>query len=185
MAEFYLIARWSNGTISHESMQLAMRAPGKPIEPEWSLYEDGVWRREPTPAAIESYLARVAERVARDPDSRGVTLLGWRPASEEDRAMVHKDRDYRNALEDAGGKLRHNMVKARELHRQVLRHINGDRLLRLDRQWLDASAEGKKAQADSVQAIRQGLKNLVNDPRIDAAQTIDELKAIQPPPESA
>jgi hypothetical protein len=176
MAEFYVVARWSDGSVTHEAIQLDMRAHTAPMENGWELGKDGVFHRQPTIMVIEGYLARQAKRRA----AEGLTLVGWRQLTLAEHHEFERDRTYRNAMEDVGGKLRHNMNKARELHRDHLRHLNGERFLTLDREWLDASASGDKRAADAAEAKRKARRDLVNDPRIDAAQTIEELKQIVP-----
>lgn len=175
--EFYVVARWSDGSVSRESIQLLMRCAGTPVEVGWFKTPQG-WRRVATVAVVEGYLARVAQRRQ---ELDGLTLLGWRALSPSENEMFNRDREYRNAMEDVGGRIQHNMVKARECHRERLRHINGDRFMGLDREWVNASAAGDSVAADAVEAQRKALRDLVDDPRIDAAQSLDELKLIVPP----
>lgn len=178
--EHYLVVVWSDGSISHEAMQLEMRANVPPKEVGFVRGFNGTWRRLPTNEAIESHLARVAQRRL---ELDNVTLVGWRTLTLEEHLMFGQNREYRAAMEVVGGTIQYNMAKARECHRERLRHINGDRFLRLDRQWVNAFASGDRAAADSVEAVRKELRDLVNDPRIDAAQTLEELKLVVPPPE--
>lgn len=175
--EIYLVARWSDGSVSHEAMQLVGRFPSQPVEKGWRPMGDGTWGRASSDANCEEYLARVAQRRM---ELDGLTLLGWRRLSDDEHKMFERDRVYRDAMEDVGGKVGHNMAKARELHRAHLRHKNGDRFMTLDREWVNKSAAGDKRGADDVEAERKRLRDFVSDPRIDAAATLDELKTIVP-----
>lgn len=177
MAEVYICVALSDGSVVHIAYQTEMRAPKYPGGPWVGPNALGVFTRDSSDANIEYEVSRAARHWRQD----GKETVSWRRLSDAEHQVFNQDRDYRNALEDVGGKLQHNMVKARELHKAVLRHWNGDKLLMLDREWVDASADGKKADADAVQAKRQALRDFVNDPRIDAAQTLAELKALVPP----
>lgn len=175
--EIYLVARWSDGSVSHEAMQLAGRFPAQPAETGWRFAGDGTWVRASSDANINQYLGRVAQRRL---ELDGLTLVGWRRITAQEHAMFERDRTYRDAMADDGVTLSHDMTKARELHRAFIRHQNGDRFMTLDREWVDASASGDTAKAQQIAAQRDALRNFVNDPRIDAAQTLDELKVVVP-----
>jgi len=178
--EIYLVARWSDGSVSHEAMQIVGRFPAQPTERGWRAAGDGTWVRASSDANCIEYLARVAQRRL---ELDNITMTGWRRLADDEHRMFERDREYRDAMEDAGGRIGHNMPKARELHRSRLRHINGDRFLRLDREWVNASASGNAAEARDVENKRKALRDMVDDPRIEAAQTLDDLKAVMPPPE--
>jgi hypothetical protein len=181
MAEIYLCASWSDGSVSHEAMQLDGRFPSQPKESGWrfagEVKDGGAWVRSANDQNCQEYLNRVA---ARRLDLDGLTLVGWRRLSDSEHRAFSQDRTYREALEDVGGKLQHNMAKAKELHRAYLRHVNGDKLMLLDRQWVDAMAANKRPEADAIEAKRKAMRDRVNDPAIDAAKSIEELKAVTP-----
>ena len=177
MNELYVVVSLSDGSVVHLAYQTEMGAPIHPGGPWRGPNDQGVFTREATDANIEHEVARASRHWQQD----GKQTVSWRRLSAAEHTLFEQDRDYRNALEDVGGKIQHNMPKARELHRAVLRHWNGDRLLTLDREWVDAMAGGKKTEADVVSAKRQSLKDFVNDPRIDTALTLAELKALIPP----
>lgn len=180
-SEIYIVVSRSDGSVAHIAFQTRGRFPSQP-KGGWERDPEGDkgfgWKREATDANIEYELARHSANWGRMGDP---TLVGWRRLSLEEHEMFNKDRVYRNALKDDGGKIKHDMPKARELHKARLRHLNGDKFMSLDRQWVDASASGKKSEADAIEAKRKALRDFVNDPRIDAAQTIEELKLIVPP----
>jgi hypothetical protein len=162
-------------------MQLDGRFPSQPQEPGWRLASEvdggGRWVRASSDKNIQDYMDRVAVgRLERD----GVTLVGWRRLGDAEHQQFNQDRIYRDALEDKAGKLQYNIDKAKELHRAYLRHVNGDKFMVLDRQWVDAMASNKRQDADAIEAKRKAMRDRVNDPAIDAAQTIEELKAVTP-----
>lgn len=176
MSEVYICVSLSDGAVAHVAFQTTMRAPKHPGGPWTGPNAEGFFERTADDVNVEYEVARAARHWQQDKK----TTVSWRRLSASEHTLFEQDRDYRNALEDVVGVLGHNMVKARELHRAVLRHYNGDQLLTLDREWLDKTADGKKAEADAVQATRQALKDFVNNPAIDAATTLAELKAIVP-----
>lgn len=110
-------------------------------------------------------------------------VVRWRRLSQAEHDMFAQNRVYRDAMEDNNGTLQHNMPRARELHRQHLRHIAGDRLMRLDRRWVDAAADGNRQEQTRVEAERNALRALPSDPRIEAATTLAELQVVVPAPE--
>jgi hypothetical protein len=52
-------------------------------------------------------------------------------------------------------------------------------MVELDGQWTRATGQGKKAEQDAVEAERQKWRDAPADPRIDVAQTVEELKQIR------
>ena len=91
---------------------------------------------------------------------------------------IPQDRTYRNALCCVDGKVQHDMVKAREWHRKLLRHERAAKFQELDGQWMRAAGQGNKAEQDVVEVERQKWRDAPADPRIDAAQSVEELKQI-------
>ena len=85
---------------------------------------------------------------------------------------------YRDGLEHDGTKLAHNIGKCREIKRKHLRIARESKFLELDGKWMRAQGQGKKADADAVEAERQKWRDAPADPRIEAAQTVEELKQI-------
>jgi hypothetical protein len=77
-----------------------------------------------------------------------------------------------------GDTIAHNMPKARELHRHLLRHQRAEKLLVLDGAYNGAVANGDTVRAAAIEAKRGELRDLTKDPRIDAATTIDELAVV-------
>jgi hypothetical protein len=175
--EIYLAATWSDGSVSHEAMQLDMRAPTKPLG-NWAQSPGGSWHLEGNDADVDFYMARVAERVLA---GNGLTLVGWRRLSEADHQKFSTNRQHRNALEDVDGEIRHNMVKARAIHKELLRHVGIEKLLVLDGKENAAASKKDDANLASILADKQAIRDAFDDPRIDAAQTIEELLQVVVP----
>lgn len=173
--EIYLAVSRTDGSVAHVAFQTEGRFPSRPLG-GWTKQEGQfVWSREATEENIEFELARVNANWSRLGDP---TMIGWRRINDEEHRMFERDRAYRDALTDNNGKLEHDMPKARELHKARLRHRNGDLFMSMDREWVDANAKGDKAGAAEVESRRKALRDSVDDPRIDQATSIDELKQI-------
>lgn len=138
----------------------------------------GVWMRPPTPENIERQILRWRQLDAPNPALRRAAPLRWFVAKYED---VPVDREYRNAQVANGESVEHDMVKARELHRDKLRNERVERMLQLDNEWMAATRAKDQAAVDAVDAKKQVLLDITDDPRIDAAATIEDLKQITLP----
>jgi hypothetical protein len=167
-ADVKVSIKQADGMVAIMSFITLGRGDSLPRGAEWADKAAGIWMREPTPANIEHELDRIPTFVR---------PLAWRIVKAED---VPTDRTYRNALRDDGAKLAHDVEVAKGLHREQLRHARAARFTELDGQWMAATGQGKKAEADAVEAERQRLRDLPDDPAIDAAKTIEELKATWP-----
>jgi hypothetical protein len=108
----------------------------------------------------------------------GLTVLRWRRIDADEHAMFNQHRHHRDAIEMQGDTIAHNMPKARELHRHLLRHQRAEKLLVLDGAYNGAVANGDTVRAAAIEAKRGELRDLTKDPRIDAATTIDELAVV-------
>lgn len=113
----------------------------------------------------------VADEVAKWQQSSAVAALSYREI-ESDFNFSSLDVDpYRDALKDAGVSLSHDMPKAREIHRKKMRDAREPKLAALDVEQL---------RGRNVEAQKQALRDVTSDPRIDAATTVEELKAAWP-----
>jgi hypothetical protein len=198
MNEVYIAVTRTDGSVAHYAFQCKGRFFKQPLG-GWEKADETLWRklvrfvtrdpwttwlREPTEANIlydldrlnRSWANRVDETGKSDPDA---LMVRWRMLTQAEHEAFERDRTYRDAMVDDGA-LSHDMVKARALHRAHLRHLNGDRFMTMDREWLDAAASGDTAKAAEVEAKRRYYREFVNDPRIDAAQTLAELKTVLP-----
>jgi len=177
MSEIYICVSRTDGSVAHVAFQTDGRFPSQP-KGGWRKDGEGfVWRRDATDANIEFELARITANWSRQGDP---TMTGWRRLSAQEHEIFNQHRHLRDALEDVAGKIQHNMPKAREAHRQHLRHYNGDKLLGLDREWVNASVAKNQSGVRAVEQKRKALADTVVDPRIDAAQTVEELLQVTP-----
>jgi len=91
---------------------------------------------------------------------------------------VPQDRTFRGAWQFDGDVVEVDMVKAREIHRDKLRSEREPRFAKLDADWFRAAETGDADAQAGVSAAKQALRGVTDDPRIDAASTPDELKAL-------
>lgn len=97
---------------------------------------------------------------------------------------VPTDRTYRNAwtVNLANGSIGHDMVKARNIHRNVMRKARKPILEDLDVRYMRADerrAAGLAGKA-SIATQRQALRDVTTDPAIEGASTVDQLKRVWP-----
>jgi hypothetical protein len=146
---------------------LATAARGNvlPEGASWLDESTGWWVRPPTQAVIESELKKACPGA-----------LSWRIIQESD--LPTGGRTYRNAWVDTGTSVVHDMPKARDVHRDLIRKLRVPALKELDAQWMRATGQGKKAEADAIESQRQALRDAPADPRIDAAANTEELKLL-------
>lgn len=90
------------------------------------------------------------------------------------------DRIYRNAWRHTPGNKKpgHDIVKARDLHRDILRRDRQKQLDDLDLAYTRADEAGDQQQKRDVAAQKQKLRDVTADPRIESAQTVEELKLL-------
>ena len=126
----------------------------------------GAWFREPTP---ENLLA----------EARKACVFGSAPVSV--RVVDRKDVPvlYKEARVDNGLAITHDMVKAKEIHLDILRSDRAKLFEQLDGEWMRAMGQKKSAEADAIEAHREILRNITTDPRIAAALTIEDLTQIK------
>lgn len=175
MSEVYIGIERGDGTVAHMAFQTDGRFPSKPIGVGWAQFGNGTWGRAPTDASIQAEVDRQSRAWAALGDAAAAS---WKRLSGAEHETFNRHRHHRDALEMVGGVIRHNMPKARELHRHLLRHQRAEKLLILDAAFNGATARGDQARAAALEAIRAELRDLTDDPRIDAAQTIDQLVAV-------
>ena len=71
-----------------------------------------------------------------------------------------------------------NMVKARDIHRAKMRAVRAPLLVALDVAFQRALEQNTSAA--EIIAKKQALRDVTSDPAIEAAQTLEELKAVWP-----
>lgn len=129
------------------------------------------WTREATPENITAECAKISA-VLPSP------IVWWRVVDE---AEIPTERDYRNAWVDRGlgGGVGHDMARARAIHRDKLRRDREPQLAALDVEYQRADERDDKAEKRRVAAAKQALRDMTDDPRIDAATTIEALRALR------
>jgi hypothetical protein len=97
---------------------------------------------------------------------------------------IPTDRSYRGAWADTTPELTIDidMVKAREIHLQRIRIKRNDELSKLDVEVMKAQDIGDTEKLAQIRQRKQELRDLPTTlrPTLDAANSVDELKAIQP-----
>lgn len=128
------------------------------------------------PLTDEAYWAHIYERNAFQLD----TATNIHEIEHAD--LPHQDRDFRNAWVTDGAAVTVDMPKAREIHKDKLRSMRAPLLLQLDADWFVADGRpGGPAAKATINNKKQALRDVTDDPAIEAAKTPDELKPAIPP----
>lgn len=124
------------------------------------------WARTITADVVETELA-----AARFDD-----VLSWRFI---DRAHLPTDRTFRDAFMDGGPDvgISVDLDRARELRRDQLREARAPLLAELDTAYMRALESGDATTQAQIVARKQALRDVTADPAIDAATTVEALKA--------
>ena len=93
---------------------------------------------------------------------------------------IPDDRDFRDAWKDTGSGVVIVMSKAREIHKSKLRKLRTPKLAALDVEYQRADEAGDVAGKKQIAARKQALRDVTADPRIAAATTPEQLKAVIP-----
>lgn len=96
-------------------------------------------------------------------------------------AEIPTDRTFRNAWADSGQSVYTDMAKARVIHKNRLRAMREPKLLALDIQYMRADEAGNLALKNEIAKKKQALRDVTADPRIESAQTPEEIKNVIPP----
>lgn len=98
--------------------------------------------------------------------------------TEIDPAIVPTDRSYRNAWAFVDGEFKHDMDRAKELHKDKLRNARAPLLAALDLEISKALSQGRNSDVVRHEAERQRLRDVTAHPDIAKAKTIEDLKKI-------
>jgi hypothetical protein len=177
--------------VYHYAFQQVGRFPAPPPKDSgWSLQPNGLYTRAASDQNIEHDIRKtereqwnIEKREADGALRAPVQVLSWRRLTQIEHERFEVDREYRNALEDDGVSIAHNMAKAGALHVELLRVKRTEKLAQLDVEWSKAAAQKRGNEADAVEAKRQELRDfpVALAPTIAACKTVEELKAIQLP----
>ena len=166
----------SDGTLRVLAFNTESRSPTLPYGAVWLDASSHVWRRPPTADTVRFEMDRsfpACDQLGR-PQPQPVS---WVRTSAE---ALPQDRTYRNAWRHDGEQVVHDMPHARRLHLDLVRQARLEQLGRLDRDWMRATGQGKQADAATIEAARQALRDAPATLDVDAATTVDELKARWP-----
>lgn len=125
------------------------------------------FEREPTKENVEAEIAKA-----------GFKFTRWRFIKPDE---IPADRTFRNAWVDEGWSIGHDMKKCRELHRDSLRKQRQFLLEKLDVDALRATESGDQDKMKTVRLAKQQLRDITADPRIESAQTPEELLLVTLP----
>jgi hypothetical protein len=182
-AEVYIAVTMSDGSMYHVAYQCMGRG-FKTGQDGWSAPDGDGYQVRPSSDALIEALLRKTEREQWVP-RHGLTMVSWRRMSDAEHDMCSKDRPgdgsvYRNALVDRGGTLEYDMDRARECHKHEVRRRRGRAMVELDGQFTRAIGQGDRKEQVRVEVARQQWRDAPQDPRIAAARTVDELRALLP-----
>lgn len=104
-------------------------------------------------------------------------VISWRRIRFED---LPADTTFRAAWRDSGQHVYHDMPTCREIHKNRIRKARAPLLLQLDVEYQRAIEENNTKYRNEVVKKKRQLRDVTDDPRIDAAQSPDELKAVWP-----
>lgn len=154
----------ADGGVSILSFMTVGRGNALPKGAEWLDQSAGSWSRVPTDASVADEVVRAV------PD-----FVAWHRILDDE---VPQDRTFRDALVVKDGSLTHSIDKARDLTRNMLRHRRAAAMPELDGQWMRATGQGKKAEANKIEAERQKWRDAPANPLIDAAATVETLRTV-------
>lgn len=90
------------------------------------------------------------------------------------------DRDFRDAWVRRNGTIETDMPKARAIHRDRMREARAPELAKLDVDYQRADERGDKIEKQRIAAKKQALRDVTDDPAIEAAETPGQLRAVWP-----
>lgn len=125
-------------------------------------------------------VAAPAMMLQRNADSYGIGYTRT-PYLIVDESEIPKDRTYRNAWKADGRAIVHDMPKCVEIHKNRMRQARAGRFVELDIRFMKAleepSTEGERAE---IVSLKRELRDVTRDPRINEAQTPEDLTAVWP-----
>lgn len=142
------------------------KAVGKPVT------VDGVVHRVLTD---DEYRAFVLEQIG----AKGVLPAVATDLVELPDDWTPPDRAFRSAWKKAGVAFDYNMAECRNITRDRLRREREPLLRALDVEAIRAGETDNRLKIAEVAAQKQALRDITADPRIEAAVSIEELKAIK------
>lgn len=117
--------------------------------------------------------AAVNDCIAKWPPAERAKVVSHKPVEATD---IPQDRSFRNAWTMTGGKIVHDMPKARAILRDRLRAERAPLLAALDVESIRAGEV--PVPLDEIIARKQALRDAPANPAIDLAMTVEELKSL-------
>jgi len=99
------------------------------------------------------------------------------------RDELPKSRSWRDAWTHDGKTISVDMPRAREILRNKMRKQRAKMLRKLDQEQLMGIVQGRDADVKQMEAVKQTLRDVTEDPSIEAAQTPEELDKVWPLPD--
>ncbi len=115
------------------------------------------------------WLARI-RKLSVPADARDVAIVAT--------ASIPTDRTFREAWRRGSGGVTIDMSIAKEAHRRRLRKWRMDKLAELDVEYQRADERADEVGKREIVGRKQKLRDIPKDPRIAAAQTPEQLKAV-------
>lgn len=137
----------------------------------------GFWTREATHANI---FAEVLRAMSIDLDHNENPRPQPRSYRIVEDSELPQDRTYRDAWIDNGSSIHCDIERAKKSHLEKVRHARAPLLEQLDRDWMRATGQGNKKEADAVEKRRQVLRDLPTKLGLDKVSTVEQLKAVWP-----
>jgi hypothetical protein len=176
----------TDGRVFHMLVVGRGRFPARPRDGYWQEELDaqgeftGFYVRDAADSSVISFEINKSSYlwVRLDP-AKPVLPVSWRVIAEAEHALFDENRVYRNALTMRGDKIEHDMPRARECHRVQLRKIRTVAMAELDAEFSRYVTRDSK-KAESAEAKRQMWRDAPQNPRIEAAKSIEDLKKLPP-----
>jgi hypothetical protein len=115
------------------------------------------------------------DEVAKHPEAERAKVVSIRLLGNND---VPPDRTFRDAWTHDGKTIVHDMVKAKSILREALRRQRECMFAALDVDYQRADERGDAAAKAAVAQRKQKLRDVTKNPLIDAAASVDDLKAL-------
>lgn len=128
------------------------------------------WTVFPTQEVVEREIQRSEFGEGKKP------IRSWRLISPSE---LPATREFRAAWRDHG-KIVEDISECRKIYKDRLREARKPLLESLDIEYQIADEQGNTARKREVAIEKQRLRDATDDPRIEAAQTVEELRTINP-----
>lgn len=93
---------------------------------------------------------------------------------------IPQSRIYRNSWENNNGVIVHNMIKARDIHRERMRFARIEKMEALDVAYMMADESGDNQMKRDIADQKNALREVTDIPEIEEADTIEELMSVWP-----